>query len=242
MLKTRTAVLTALIGCAAIQPATAQGAGGALPLVISATGSVHTPADRITLLVIVSGTGKTDAAVKADLATKLGKVRSTIVAAGVDPARIGEKDQVSRLGFVGNEAYQDDEDGGQPSPPGRVASCWLRIELGTPSEYERVRKAILDQGIAITPTPFFELKDDRAAHAAAVTEAIRKARAEADLYAAAIGYHAVRIIKVENSLAPNEQNTTVGTMLRSMSETQMGEVQDVLTEASVTITFDMVPR
>lgn len=241
MLKTRTAVLTALIGCAAIQPATAQGAGGALPLVISATGSVHTPADRITLSVIVSGTGKTDAAAKADLATKLGKVRHTIVAMGVDPARIGENDQSSRLGFVGNEAYQDGDDGERP-PLGRFTSCWLRIELGTPSEYARVRKAISDQGIAITPTPFFELKDDRAAHAAAVTEAIRKARAEADLYAAAIGYHAVRIIKVENSLAPNEQNTTVGTMLRSMSETQMGEVQDVLTEASVTITFDMVPR
>ena len=239
MREMRTVLLAGLIGCATTLPAQAQ-TEGALPLVISATGSIHSPADRITLSFVVNGTGKTDAAAKADLATNLEKVRKAIAGAGFDPTQIHENDESGGPAFIGNAVDPDDDGDQRPSPLGRSAARWLRIEVNTQADYVRLRKAVLDQGLALAPNPIFELKDDSAAHAAAVADAVRKARVEGSLYAAAIGYRVTRITKVENGLTANQQGFTAAVM-RQMMDAQMGETHDVLTEAPVTITFDMVP-
>jgi hypothetical protein len=143
------------------QPAIAQARPGNLPLVISATGSVHTPADKITVFVTISDAAETDAAAKAHVAEKIARLRAAAVAAGAPAAAITENTGPRSLAFVGNEAYDPDEP--QLAAQGRhMAMSWLRIALDNAATYSTVRKILADQGLDTNTPAAFELKDDTA--------------------------------------------------------------------------------
>ena len=227
-------LLAALSVCVGLQPAASESRLGTLPLVISATGSARTPADKITIFATANETADTTAAARARVAEKIARLRSALAAAGLPATAI--KEFGAPFGFIGNAA--DDEDEGPKLPSkGHMASSLLQVVVDNPGAYSAVRKTIADQGLALTMPASFELKDDRAAHAAAVADAIKKARAEAALYASELGYRVAMITEVKNTIPPGPPIEAMSNIIDMMRASQAGEAHDVVTEAQVTISF-----
>ena len=214
-------VIVGLFGLAALQPLQARTGGrysGALPLIISAVGSVHNPPDKITLTVGISGAAESDAA-------KIAKLRRLLTAEGVSPS--GIVDAAS--------AHGASKTGGRP------ADASVRVLIDDPQIYPRVRKVLIEQGVVLLAPPLFELKDVGTAKAAAVTEAIQKAQTEADIYATAAGNRVIRVTKIQNSAPTRNVEPSPKAALHAPAATLPTELPDVVTEAPVTLTFAMVP-
>jgi uncharacterized protein YggE len=214
-------VIAGLFGLALLQPLQARAASrhsGALPLVISAVGSVHNPPDKITLTVGLSGAAESDAA-------KIAKLRRLLTVEGVSPSGIVDAASPHGAGKIG----------------GRFANESIRVLIDDPKIYPKVRKVLIEQGVVLLAPPLFELKDVSAAKAAAVTDAIQKAQTEADIYAAAAGNRVIRVTKIQNSAPTRNVESGPKAAIHTPAATLPAELPDVVTEAPVTLTFAMVP-
>jgi len=216
-------------------------------LLISAAGSIHSAPDKLTLTFLINGSGESDAAAKAQAATKAEQFRAAVIAQGVPASAITAASNPPQMGFVGNESFDPDD----TSAASRVVAAMarrhmsavaMRIRLDRMEMLARVQKVATDLGVRSMGSPVLELKDDSTAHRAAIADAVAKARADADTYAAAIGYRVVRITQIANQM-PSQRATDDGSnFLRMMADTQMGELHDVETSAVVTISFIIAPR
>ena len=216
-------VIAGLFGLAALQPLDARAGprySGATPLVISAVGSVHNPADKITISVGVGGPAESDAA------AKMAKLRRLLTAEGVSPSMI----------------VDDASQHGSGKAGGRFAGASLRVVLEDPRLYPKIRKALIEQGTIVLGPPLFELKDASTAKAAAVTDAIQKAQTEADIYAAAAGNRVIRVTKVQNNGQTKNVESSPKAVIHAPATSLPAELPEVVTEAPVTLTFAMVPR
>jgi len=213
-------VMAGLVGLAALQPFQALEArpSGALPLIISAVGSVHNPTDKIELTVGIGGTTENDTA-------KIAKLRHLLTAEGVSPAGIADAASPNSKSKIG----------------GRFAGASIRVLIDDPKLYPKVRKVLIEQGVVLLAPPLFELKDASTAKAAAVTDAIQKAQTEADIYATAAGNRVIRVTKIQNSAPTRNVESSPKAATHTPATALPADLPDVVTEAPVTLTFAMVP-
>ncbi|MBC9034664.1 SIMPL domain-containing protein [Sphingomonas sp. JC676] len=213
---------------------------------IAAEGRTRTRADDITLIVSVTGSGDTAEASRRAAAAKLETLTKALVAAGVDRGSITVSNVRQPFGFVGNEAYVSENvelpnvTMDVPAPRAKRSSAMLQIKLSDPARIEAVRAVLDSQGEAMSLPPLLSLKNDSTARRAAATDALARARAEADIYASALGLRVAGIAQLSNFASnPGEDPNYIQTMLAM----QMGDPDnEVVTRARVTVDFILAPR
>jgi uncharacterized protein YggE len=203
MRKTVVAAWLALSAVIASVPAAADGpislpplAPGEVLLEVSAAGTVSTPATSATIAVDVSGDGDDDRAARRMLDERLEQVRAGARAAGAAAADISvgsvrtgtpEVEFFNDLGAAGMNTMTSD--GGRAS-----AAVTIRLRSVAGVEPLRDRLGLID-GVSVGEAQY-ALDDDSAARRQARADAIRRARADADAYAATMNMRIVRVLRV----------------------------------------------
>lgn len=248
-----------LLGAAALLTTTAGGPGalaqaltpranaGDTVLHIVAEGRTRTRADDISIIVRVVASGDTAEAARAALAAKVDVLTKALVTAGIDRGSITVSAARLPFGFVGNEAIVDDE--GAPPVPAQAAprgkrssSSLIQIKLSDPARIKMVTAVLDGRDEAMSLPPALALKDDSKARRTAATEALSRARAEADSYASALGLRVAGIAQVSNFAAVNvgEEPNYSQMMILAMQGGDPGD--DVVTRVRVTMDFILAPR
>jgi len=225
----------------AVSPGPVVAAGNAV-LTISADGrSTRTP-DLAVFNAGVTTQAKTAAAALAENAERMNAVIAALKASG-----IGERDiQTSNLSV--NPVYgqpRTDENGnvtGEPVIIGYQASNQVDVRQRKIGNYGKTIDTLVSAGANQVSGPSFQLDNPEAANDEARMEAMKKARARAELYAKAAGMTVRRILTISESggYAPQPM------MIYARSETMMakgapspvaaGELQ---IGANVTVTFEL---
>lgn len=189
-------------------------APGEIELHIEALGRI--PADTAVVPLQVVGHGKEAAAAKADLANKEAAVYASLARLGIPRAKIAPGKDIEPQYPVAETAYGVACDaaaspadsaaaaaaasvmGCDAVPPVATASRTLMVTVEDLNKLPEVTKLATDDNYFVSQGSFYA-RDPAAAHTAAVAKAITSARAEAEAYAAAMGYRVVRIIRLGNT-------------------------------------------
>jgi uncharacterized protein len=206
--------LAALFALVAAPLAAEPLAVGEIELKIEALGD--TPADTAIIPIQLVGRGATEALAKADLAkkekdfyaalTKLGIPRSKVEAAKEDEPRYPVI-EAAAYGCAEAAVAAVDAAADEPAPtviapgcpkPEMRESLLLFVTVEDLTKIPELSEFAGDDYYSRSQGTFYS-RDPKAAHTAAVAEAIANARAEAETYAAAMGYRVVRMVRVGNA-------------------------------------------
>jgi uncharacterized protein YggE len=185
------------------------GAGGAVPvaplardevlLELNAVGISRRPADRITVSVPITRTAATPAAARADVAAEAERIAAAAKGLGIPAGDVRfVPNDSSRMGLVGVDPellMGMTEEDGAPRPKRHVSSGIVEIRLAAADGYERLRQAVETEATAV-PSPAYSLSDPEPASREAQSDALRRARAEAEDYAKHLGLRVVRLVRV----------------------------------------------
>lgn len=212
-------ILSAPVAVQAAKPAE-------VTLQIEATAQVAP--DRAVVPITITGSGKTEAAARADLRKKEDLLAASLAEKGIDASRIkaegaaNGKDPVTMLADQeiacdGADAAAAAVDAAGPLPRKRnaavtvtdepncgdtykTASKTLQVALDDPTKVDQLQALGSGEGYpGARLRPVFSQSDPAAARKKARAEALAKANAEANAYADALGYRVVRIVRVSNA-------------------------------------------
>ena len=246
------AVLAAASPAAATQMMVRSSASGTVPvaplsaeevlLELEVTGVARAPGDVARIVVPLNRTGRTPADARAALETETGRILAAAARAGVAREDMQvHPAQGMRAGFVGN-GFADESLMGVDALPARAphhtATAAVEIRLRDPNSFDRVREAV-ETVEASVPDPVFTLSDRTAAWREARADALRKARAEADDYARAIGMRVGRLVRVSAASVP-EHEAYLELMLMMGREAR--DARTVETRVNVSAAFALVPN
>lgn len=186
------AVLT--LSSLAMTPAIAQVAAPAVItdgtiLDVSATGKTTRTPDIATIRAGVVTQGATAAAALADNAKRMAGVLAALKAAGVQPRDIA----TSNVSLQPQYRYADNQ---PPTITGYQASNTVSIRFRDVARSGAILDALVAQGANQIDGPSLSLDQPDAALDEARTDAIKRARARAELYAKAAGLTVVRILSI----------------------------------------------
>jgi uncharacterized protein YggE len=234
-----------LVAVAGPLPAAAQQASsvalapGEVALQISASASVTSPADKITITIPVSASGATAAVARAVNQVTIDWLKTALVAQGVDAGAISLLP--SGQGAFGFPGMGEETAGGVAAGAKKTARTVVQVELRDAAQLARVTE-LLEQRNQQMSAPVYALRDDSAARGTATAEAIRKAQAQAESSAAAMGYRVVRMTRLSNYGQALFDNGDFASMAQTMFASRGGNGGTVLTQARVWIDFVMKPR
>lgn len=223
------AFVHALAGAAALAlsaPAHAQTsalAPGEIALHISAQGAVS--ADFATFEVRLVGRAVSRAEAESDLREAERKTASTLENMGIDRSRLVLSDasfsEEERYDWRGAGAMADaaanaeasavyvvdiaDETEALDEPPRItvwVASSTMTVTVDDLAKLENAMRVSRGEETITSPRPTFRFRDDAKSEREAVSAAIAEAKADAEVYADALGYRLVRIVAVSNDGPP----------------------------------------
>ena len=232
-------VLTTATAASAQQAPVAALAPGEVPLQISASGSVTSPADKITVTIPLSASGETPAVARAVNQVTIDWLKTALVAQGVDAGAITVlPSPADSFGiFTVSDAARALTAGGAK----KTAHAVVQVELRDAAQLAHVT-ALLEGRNQTMSAPAYALRDDSAARATATAEAIRKAQSEAESTAAAMGYRVVRITRVSNYGQSPFDSGDLAAMAQTMFVSRGGNGGQVVTQVRVWIDFAMRPR
>lgn len=204
---------SAPIALAVAQPVTTQPlAAGEVLLEINALGAVSRRADSATLAVSITGAGDTEAAARVATEAKIREARAALRALGVADADIRIRPVTTSPsppmspGYEMNAVAYDmnavaEENMAVPMeevpPPAASGHASAEIIVRNVDRAMAVQRALLDQGIHSAGTGIiYALADPGAARREARAQAMQKARADAEAYAASLNMRVVRIVRV----------------------------------------------
>jgi uncharacterized protein YggE len=196
------AALLAAAVLAAPAPALAQAvqlptlAPGEVLLEVRATGTHLSRSDTLVLVIPVVSRGATPGGARRKAADAANAIVSAASGAGVSAAAVRILPPPSRVGFVGNEAFEHMAQMTEGQTPNFVART-VEVSLTDIAQVERVRGRI-EQAVpdARIGDPELRLADPSAAQSAARANAIKLARAQADDYARTLGLRVARILRI----------------------------------------------
>lgn len=194
------AIATAAAAPALAQVGTAPLAPGEVLLQITALGQVTTPADRAVLTVLVTARGADGAAARRALRARLVRLRAELAAAGVAGTDIGGGDiqngvAYSQLPYV---LMIHTAAAGFGGVPDSLASAVLTVTVRNMAQLGAVSGVLTGDDLLFAPE--YSLADSEAALREARLQALRKARADAEAYAAPLDLRVVRIVRVTDRI------------------------------------------
>jgi uncharacterized protein YggE len=126
--------------------------------------------------------------------------------------------------------------------PQRSSSLAVTVTFTDLSLLHRVQQ-FLDQKDAITlESPAYELTDDRAARRAAIADAIQKARADADAYAASLGMRVARVTRVRDQDTQASPLGNYGDFFQKFMQQRNAPNEKVETDVRISVEFALAPR
>jgi uncharacterized protein len=202
-------------------------------LTVSASAEVELVPDRASLGVAVETRGRTAAEAASANARLQTAVIDAIKAAGV-PAT-----QLRTAALSVSPEYQYPEGGGRPTIVGYQASNRVTVEMRDLSRVGAVLDAALAKGATSVDGPRFSASDPSAARKAALEQAVRKARGEAEAIATAAGVRLGGVLEISSDESPVEVRASdVMMRARAMSaESTPIETGTLTVRAAVTLRF-----
>jgi uncharacterized protein YggE len=201
--------LALALGAAWSAPAAAQVslpplAPGEVLVQTSTLGQIVSAPDRATLSALVSAQGPNQEVARQAARARLARVNAALAAAGIAPADIQSSEVSIGLnyaelptelivvaaaagGFHGNDAG------------GPTATATLRITIRDLGRLAAVREALEANEVTMA-APDYALADESAARNAARAQAMQKARAEAELYAASLNMRVARVLRISERI------------------------------------------
>jgi uncharacterized protein YggE len=217
---------------------------GAVELRLNATGQSVKRADFVTIYVPVSTSAETASAARSANRAVITTLTNALVGGGIDRGSITPMPAATRLGFIGNEAY---DPGDLPLAPQamaarKTASSTVRIRLTDIALVDRVRDVLDQQNQSMAGAPIYALNDDRAAKNEAIADAIAKVRQDAEIYAAPLGLRVERMTSVSSYGDTAPTIPDVNFIAQMMTGGQDDPPNIVTTRAQVWVNFVLVPR
>jgi uncharacterized protein YggE len=124
---------------------------------------------------------------------------------------VGSSAVLKTVSYTLNPNYRYSKGGGEPTLDGYTANNVVQVQLDELAKIGAVIDAATAAGANRVQGIQFTLRDQDAVRAQALREAALKARADADVLAAALGLRVVRILSVEES-SPRVVPVLMGTM------------------------------
>lgn len=219
-------------------------ATGEIPLEVAAKGTSIFAADKATMVLNLRCNAATSAEAKKLVRERADNLSRELIAAGVPARNITIDEATARIGFVGNEAIQSAMEAAQQgdAKPKRSSSLAVTVTFTDMSLLRRVQ-GLLDQKDAVTlESPAYELSDNRAARRAAIADAIQKARADADAYAASLGMRVARLIRVRDQDAQASPFGDYGELVQRFVQQRSASSGKVETDVRISVEFALAPR
>lgn len=232
----------------AAQGAASMLASGEVLAQVAGLGQVRSRPEVARFRLTVTARADSAAAARSACDAALRDLQAKLHALGVPDAAITTLPPGStQIGFIGNEAYGDDD---APNPAAaaamiavarqrKTATVGVQIELTDMARLAAVRQLLLERDDVVAQPPVLSLRDDAAARRAAVSQAVAKAREQADAYAAALGLRVARVTRVFDPAATSEQPQVWSQMITLMNG---GTGNEVMTDARVGLEAVLAPR
>lgn len=204
-------------------------------LEILARGQVTSPADKISITVLVVTDQKTG---KQQTPEKLRSILSEI---GIGPDAI--KPSRQPYGFVGSEVGDSSPEPDNPfTQMARMAV--YRIVITEPSKYDNVHSKLGNAGFNLVGAPISSLNDDRTALATARQQAFIRAESDAQELTAKLNLQFQRITKIDYvcSTPGDSIENLLLTASTSESPVAVPDLQTVVTRASVCLEFEATKK
>jgi len=227
-------------------------AGDEVTIQIAARGRALTRADLIMITVPVKSTGQTSAAARTANIAAVERLKAALTAIGIDPRNIVQVAPRNRFGFVGNAPYDPVVDAADftesaptksPKADLKSAETVIEVRLTDPANVPEVSDVLDRLDLAMTGTPSLSLSDDGKAKAIAISDAIGRARKDADIHAAALGLKVVRIGRIDNFCPAETISATWTVFQAALSSAEIGvEPNIVVTDAQVCMDLVAAPK
>lgn len=244
-------------------------AAGEVLLEVNSLGFVTTRADRATMSFTITGSGETEAAARTSAQQSIAEIRAMLRAQGVADADIrvqpittysnAEVDAAVANAAAAMEAAAAEmaaETGGNaattvdsvaPVTGASVsANAQAEIVIRNVDRVAGIQSALMERGIFATAGINYALNDETGPRRQARAQAMQKARADAESYAASLNMRVVRVVRVTErlgldvlSLAGTEYQTVSNFF---MPATMRGGGAQVPTLVAVGVDFALAPR
>lgn len=210
---------------------------------IMASGMIKSRADRLLIRIPIEEKAQNAKDARAAAQAKIDRLQAALSSIGIASTSVIIR-LVNNFGFLGNEANGDEPaiaalHLASPSIE-RTASSLVEITLADPGQVKKVNMVLDDLNLAMLGNPRPSLIDERAARNAAIADAIGKARAEAESYAAGLGLSVGRINHVSNDCGGGSADYKM--MMAGWSAMFNGNDLMVETTASACVDFVLEKR
>jgi uncharacterized protein YggE len=209
-------------------------------LELQVTGVSYLPGEMATVSVPLARAGPTPSAARAAVAAEAERIVAAARRTGVPAAdiRLSPRED-PRIGFVGMdpELLMTPETAAA-QPRRHWANAFVQITLREPGRFERLRDAI-ETAETVVPGPVYGLRDPERGKREARSDAIRRARAEAEDYARGIGMRVGRLVRV--SARDFSDQWVVAEMMRLVSPDSRPPAS-VETKIALSADFALVPN
>lgn len=232
-------------------------APGEVLLEVSGVGIARTPATSATITASVSASGETEAEARRNAATALQRISAAARAAGVAAAdieagtvQVSHDPYADYSGAMYENTVSDlnasDSMMNMASASEHRAAASVAIRLRSAAAAGPLQRSLASLENVTAGEPAYQLDDDSAARRTARAEAVRKARVDAETYAATMNMRVARVLRVTErtgldllALGLTENSTIlreVQGLERQMRDGQIG------TYAIVGIDYALAPR
>jgi uncharacterized protein len=205
-------------------------------IIATGTGEARVSPDRATIFVGVQSRAATAAAAGADNARRQRAILDTLKALGLTP------DQLSTLNYNVSPEMQYSQNGGSPRVTGYVVTNTVRADVRRIDDVGRLIDAALGKGAnEISSLQFYSSKAD-SARRAAMAEAVKSARADAEALAAAAGGSVGPILEISTSSPPVRPISEMPMAKMATAQPTPIEPGQQTISAAVNVRFTFVPR
>lgn len=228
-------MVAALAALPLAEPVAAQAMSPILPdgtlLDVSAEGRTTRVPDVATIRSGVVSQGATAAAALADNAARMARVLAAVKRAGVAPRDV----QTSNVSLSPQYRYTD---GKPPEITGYQASNSVAIRFRDIARSGAILDALVAEGANQIDGPNLSIDQPDAALDEARTDAVKRARARAELYARAAGLTVSRIVSISES-GQNDGSSPQPPRVYAMARAAPAPTQIAAGEADVTVTLSV---
>jgi len=205
-------------------------------IIATGTGEARVSPDRATIFVGVQSRAATAAAAGADNSRRQKAILDTLKALGLTP------DQLSTLNYNVSPEMQYNQNGGTPRVTGYVVTNTVRAEVRKIDDVGRLIDAALGKGAnEISSLQFYSSKAD-SARRAAMADAVKNARADAEALAAAAGGSVGPILEISTSSSPVRPFNEMPMAKMAAAQSTPIEPGQQMISASVNVRFTFVPK
>jgi uncharacterized protein YggE len=191
-------------------------APGEVLLEVNGFGVVTSRADRATMSFTVTGSDETEAAARAAIERNVAEIRTMLRARGIADADIqvqpittyniatadvAMSNAMDAAAGAMNDSMEATVDvNATEALPGASANALTEVVVRNVDRVPAIQTALMERGIYATSAITYALNDDSAPRRQARMQAMQKARADAETYAASLNMRVARVVRVTERL------------------------------------------